>query len=257
MGADGTGLLEVSSEGGTPRPVTTDQGEATQVLGSPEFLPGGEAVLFTSHPSGARTAVENSVEILTIETGARRVLMQGGSSARYLPTGHLVFLRTGTLMAVPFDLDRLEITGASTPVIEGVREPFSGFGAFSCSRAGTCVYVAGGTVAQRTVALVDRTGASQPLSLAPQGFTQPRFSPSGGQISFWIEQLYCNIVVYDLARRTLTVVATEGDNHSPIWTDNGERITYISASPGIPGYEVLSRPTDGSGSEERARGGRI
>ena len=252
MGADGTGLFEVSSEGGTPRPITTDQGEATRVLGAPEFLPGGEAVLFTSHPSVARTAEDNAVEVLTIETGARRVLIQGGSSARYLPTGHLVFLRTGTLMAVPFDLDRLEITGTPTPVIDGVREPFSGFGAFTCSRAGTCVYVAGGTVAQRTVALVDRTGASQTLSLAPQGYNQPRFSPSGGQISFWIEQLHCDIVVYDLARGALTVVASEGDNHNPIWTHNGERITYISSSLGIPGYEVLSTPTDGSGAEERA-----
>jgi Tol biopolymer transport system component len=246
------GLLEVSTEGGAPRPLMgADQGVEVGFVGSPTYLPGGEAVLLTSAGPGVRTAAGNTVEVLTLETGARKVLLQGGSDARYLPTGHLVFLRDGTLMAVPFDLDRLELAGTPVPVIEGVRQPWSGLGAFSCSGTGACVYVAGGTPGQRTVALVDRAGTSRTLPLRPQSYGYPRFSPSGEQIAFWITQLRCDIALYDLGRDTLTIVASDGDNHSPIWTHSGERITYASRKLDSPGSEVFSTPADGSGAEER------
>ena len=184
--APGSRLLEISSAGGEARPLLMAD-PAEPFVRIAEFLPGGDALLLTS--SRGRTTDENSIEVFTIETGTREVLVQGGSFARYLPTGHLVFFGSGTLMAVPFDLDRLELRGAPVPVIEDVRQDFSGTGAFSCSRTGSCVYVAGGVLAQRTVTLVDRTGASQPLPLPPKSYSHPRFSHKGDKVSFWIEQL--------------------------------------------------------------------
>jgi eukaryotic-like serine/threonine-protein kinase len=246
-------LVQISSAGGPTRRFSSENdngGEASPRAASfPELLPGGTAVVFTS--GGEDTIDERSIEVLRIDTGERKVLIQGGYRASYLPTGHLVFLRSGTVMAVPFDLDRLELSGEPVRVIEGVRQLFNG-GAFSCSRTGTCIYVAGGLITQRTVAFIDRAGASQPLPLAPQSYTHPRFSPAGDKVVFWIEQSRCDLAVYDIARGVLTRITSDGDNHWPVWTPDGREITYASRKALPPaGYELFSRAADGSSAEER------
>ena len=52
-----------------------------------------------------------NIAVQSLATGERKVLIEGGADARYIPTGHLVYMREGTLMAVPFNLDRLAVTG--------------------------------------------------------------------------------------------------------------------------------------------------
>lgn len=100
------------------------------------------------------------------------------------------------------------------------------------------------------VMLVDRTGTSRPLPLPPQSYGTPRFSASGDKVSFWIEQMNCDVVVYDLVRNTLSRLTDNGDNHFPIWTPDGRQITYTSRKIGASSYELYSKPADGSGSEE-------
>jgi Tol biopolymer transport system component/tRNA A-37 threonylcarbamoyl transferase component Bud32 len=246
-------LFQISAAGGVPREITKPGPTGKEAYPQyPEFLPGGKAVLFTSQSSDVAIADERSIEVLTIETGERKVLVQGGSFARYLSTGHLAFMRSGTLMAAPFDLARLEVTGPPVAVLEGVRESVTGIGAFSCSRTGTCIYVTGGMAgAQRSVALVDRTGTSQPLAMPPQAYSTPRYSPQGDRLSFWVEQVNCKVVSYDISRGTLTRLTSDGDSHSPVWTPDGKRITYLSRKAATPAYEIFWKPSDGSGSEEK------
>ena len=55
-----------------------------------------------------------------LRTGRSKILVRGGSHARYVPTGHLVYGKAGTLRAVAFDLERLEVGGTPAPVLEGV-----------------------------------------------------------------------------------------------------------------------------------------
>jgi serine/threonine-protein kinase len=110
------------------------------------------------------------------------------------------------------------------------------------------VYVSGGTLSQRTVAFVDRTGVSQSPALPPKSYAHPRVSPNGDKVSFWIQQLRCDIDVYDILRGTLTRLPSEGDNHVPIWSPDGQRITYLLNKPG--GSEFFSIPASGIGSGE-------
>jgi serine/threonine protein kinase/Tol biopolymer transport system component len=246
-------LFQIPATGGVPREISKPGPSGKEAYPQyPEFLPGGKAVLFTSASSDVATADDKSIEVLTIETGERKVLIQGGSYARYLLTGHVAFMRSGTLMVTPFDLARLEVTGPPVAVLEGVREGVTGVGAFSCSHAGTCIYVTGGMAgAHRTVVMVDRTGASQPLALPPQNYSAPRYSPQGDQLSFWVEQVNCNVVSYDISRGTVTRLTSDGDSHSPVWTPDGKRITYISRKAAAHAYELFWKPADGSGSEEK------
>ena len=101
----------------------------------PQVLPGGKAILFTlvtdltaaqTAPNAARwDKAQIVVHSLTSDT--RKTLIDGGSHARYLPSGHIVYAVGGVLFAAPFDLQREEVTGSSVPVVEGVqRGAFAG-----------------------------------------------------------------------------------------------------------------------------------
>jgi serine/threonine-protein kinase len=242
------GLRAISDAGGTPKLLIDGTGAR-----HPQLVPGSDIVLFTSR--GGSTPDQQSIETFNLRTQQRKVIIQGGYAPYYLPTGHLVFQRSGTVMAAAFDSERLELTGTPVPVIEGVKQPFTGVGAFSCSRSGTCVYVAGAPYTQRTVAFVDRAGVSQTVPLPPRSYTHPRFSPDGDKLLFWIQQLRCELEIYDVARRTTIRLVSDADTHDPIWIGNGSRVAYRARKPGMttPGYELFSRLASGSGSDESMR----
>jgi len=177
--APATGLQRVSAAGGEPTVLTKpdrERGEADHLW--PEFLPGGEAVLFTIAPvSGGVTNVENAqVAVLDLETGTSKVLVRGGSHAHYVPTGHLVYAVAGTLRAVAFDLDGLEVRGTAAPVLEGVVTTLQGGADVAVAANGSLVYVAGaaGQAGQQTVVSVDRQGRASPLPGIPPGFVSRR-----------------------------------------------------------------------------------
>ena len=127
----------------------------------PSFLPGGQAVLLP--PSSARAArTTRQVAVLDLRTGARKVLLQGGSDARYVPTGHLVYSATGFLHAIPFDLSRLEVTGPSVRILPKRCPPRWGRGAFDVAADGTLVYVRGAIGrAERSSGSIDAVSSSR------------------------------------------------------------------------------------------------
>jgi serine/threonine-protein kinase len=240
------GLAEIAASGGTSRLLSPEQRGTTNAL-FPDFLPDGQTLLVSS--SSGDNAEDRSIDLMTISTGERRVLVQRGIMPRYLPTGHLVFLRGGALMAVRFDVDRREVVGTPVEVLTGVRQ--DSFGAFSCSRHGSCVYIPGTSPNQRRLTLVDRTGMPRPLSLPPNNYVNPRFAPSGDRLLFQMGGLRCDIDTYDIARGTTTRLTSENDNHWPVWAPDGQRIAYISyEQQGRPGYRVVARSSTG-GAEER------
>jgi len=107
----GSGLSRVSAAGGEPQ-VLTELAEGESSHRWPQVLPGGEAVLFTSHVA-SNNFDDATIELLYVETGERKVLHRGGSYARYVTSGHLVYVREGTLFAAPFDLDPFRNAGIS------------------------------------------------------------------------------------------------------------------------------------------------
>ena len=122
----GSQILRVSANGGEPQPVTTLATEKQERSHRwPQALPDGKTLLFTVAIGVNRSAYEDSnIDVLSLDTGDRRTLVEGAAMARYASSGHLVFARAGSLFAAPFDLDRLELTGDTVSVVGGVgREP--------------------------------------------------------------------------------------------------------------------------------------
>ncbi len=164
-----TGLQRVSAAGGEPTVLTKpdrERGEFDHLW--PEFLPGGEAVLFTI--TSEIDSIENAqIAVLDLQTGTSKVLIRGGSHAHYVPTGHLVYGVTGTLRAVAFDLGRLEVVGTPAPVLDGVVTTRPGAADVAVAANGSLVYVSGvaGGGGRQTVVSVDRQGRASPLPGLP------------------------------------------------------------------------------------------
>src|SRR5207247_2989510 len=227
--------FRVSAAGGTPKPLTIldrKKGEASHRW--PEILPGGKAVLFTNWSGGANFD-DSRIAVQSLETGERRTLLEGGTYARYVPSGHLVYAHAGGLvyahagglLAVPFDLKRLEVTGAPVSILEGVSmSSFTGAAQFTFSGDGSLAYVSGGlSVGERTVLWVDRKGAAQPIPAPPRGYISPRLSPDGQRLAVGISGSSWGVWLYDLARGTLTRLAETAAVPFPFWTPDGKRLT--------------------------------
>jgi serine/threonine protein kinase len=237
-------LLQVSDSGSEQQPLTRlGNGETSQFR--PEFLPGSKAVLFVGETNGG--AEQIAVQSLT--TGERRNLAFG-SQPRYAASGHLLYTQGTTLMAVPFDAQRLEIKGASVPVAEGIAQSDSYWSSlYNISDSGSLVYVSEASPGlQRKMVWVSRNGVEQPVSAPPRAYQYVRLSPDGRRVAVEIDD---QIWLYDLARDTLTKFTFEGNvNQSPVWSPDGKRIAFYSNKEGTA-FNLWWQLEDGSGGLER------
>jgi serine/threonine-protein kinase len=231
-------LSKVSSAGGTPQPLTAldkQTGEITQRW--PHVLPGGKAVLFTSGTTAGGLSVENAdIVVYSMASGQRQAVQRGGFYPRYLPSGHMVYMHEGTLFAVRFDLKRLEVSGQPAPILEGVvTNPGVGGAQFSFSDTGDLVYVAGRGGGQNvSIYWMDHAGKFTPLRETPGNYLNPSFSPDGRRLALEISDgKRRDIWVYEWERDTLTRLTFAGEsNTNPVWTPDGQRITYSSREKG-------------------------
>jgi serine/threonine-protein kinase len=243
-------LQQVPEAGGTPQPLTRfEKGESSHRW--PEFLPSGNALLFAAGPAtGNWTNVHVAVQ--SVGTGERRNLVNVGTQPRYAPSGHLIYAQGGNLMAAPFDPQRLTVTGAEVPVVEGVlQSPSSGAAQYSFSAAGSLVYVSGGTQAgQRRLVWVNHSGVEQPVAAPPRAYWNPRLSPDGRRVAVGIADQESQVWLYDFSGETLTRLTFEGSlNSVPTWTPDGKRIAFQSNKEGP--LNIFWQLADGSGGLER------
>jgi hypothetical protein len=242
-------LEQMPDAGGTSQALThLEKGETDQ--GWPEFLPGGKALLFVAGHGGDWSNAQ--VVVLSVKTGERRNLIQGAIMPRYASSGHLVYAQGGNLMAVPFDPQRLGVTGAAVPVIEGVlQSTSSGAAQYSFSATGSLVYASGAVqTTQGRLVWVSRDGAEQPLPAPMHGYKIPRLSLDGRRLAVTIDEQESQLWLYDFSRGTFTRLTFEGDdNYAPAWTPDGKRIGFRSNKEGP--LNIFWQLADGSGGRER------
>jgi hypothetical protein len=247
-----SGLFRVPAAGGMPKPLTVPDHKAGEYGHLwPQILPGGKAVLFTIW-AGVGGINRARIAVLSLKTGERRVLIEGASYARYVPSGQILYARAGGLLAVPFDLQRLEVTGAPVSILEGV-EMDTNLGAayFSTSEDGSLAYVPGGLRGiNAALVWVDRKGTVQPLPTPSRGYDTPRISPDGLRLAVGINDTNPGLWIYDLSRGSLTRLIEAGViSPYPSWTPDGKRLTF-KAPIGDP-FNIYWMPADGSGAPER------
>jgi serine/threonine-protein kinase len=202
----------------------------------PQLLPGGKAVLYTvtnaagtKNPQGSYA--DANIVVQTIPKGTPKVVRRGGYFGRYLRSGHLTYIRDGTLYAAPFDLTRLEMTGQPVPVLEGtVYAANNGYADISVSDNGTLVYIPGSGVIGRPAQLewVQRDGTSSPIPTS-DNWPMFRIAPDGRRIAAVIpEGARPDIYVYDESRESMSRLTNDSRDgaYYPVWTPDGRRITF-------------------------------
>jgi serine/threonine-protein kinase len=218
----------------------------------PQILPGGEAVLFTNRRKGGLE--ESQVEIYLLDGGQHYSLFKGGTYARYVPTGHIVYARKETLYAIRFDVEQLTVASSAIPVVSDVMTShlwMSLSAQFAVSQDGTLAYV---PVQARSAELrpvwVDRNGQVEPLPAAlPRHYDNVTISPDGLRAAFDIlDGEDWDIWIYDLRRDTLNPLTSDGHSFAPIWTPDGKRIVFVSDRIGK--HQLFAQNADGSGKPE-------
>ena len=230
---NGGGLSRIPSAGGPPMPVTDLQsGEITHRW--PQILPGGKAVLFTANTTSGYDAAY--IEVMSLADHRTKTLVRGGTFGRYLPSGHLVYVNRGTLFAVPFDVERLEVHGTPAPVLDQVGyNPAQGSAQFDFSQTGTLIYRSGGaSVELLTVAWLDGAGKTQPLLAKPGVYGRPGMSPDGQRLALEVtEGSGADIWVYDWRRDTMTRLTFTGGGNAPLWSPDGRYIAFDTLREGM------------------------
>jgi len=248
-----SGLWLVSEEGGASRQITTVLDSALETAHMwPQLLPDGKSLLFTViGPSGGWE--DASIEVQDMASGERRTVVEKGTYGRYVSTGHIIYAQAnGTILAVPFDLGRLEASGTASSVASGVRVAlWGGAASFAVSDGGTFAFVRGTSETPFLLNWMDRDGKVVRQLGPPLNGAYPSVSPDGSRIALEIRLPDHNdIWIVDAAsgqRDRFTFESTEDE--SPIWSPDGKRIAYSSAWTG-QARRVYVKSVDGSSEPE-------
>jgi Tol biopolymer transport system component len=201
-------------------------------------------VLFTAHTAIAGFDGAN-IEVMSFADHRRKTLVRGGTFGRYLPSGHLVYVNRGTLFAVPFDVDRLEVHGTPAPVLDQVGyNAVQGSAQLDFSQNGTLIYRDGGAGGGLlTVAWLDGAGKEQPLLAKPGAYSNPSLSPDGERLAMDVSDgSGTDMWVYDWRRDTMTRLTFTGKENRPVWSPDGRYTVFNAVGEGL---SVIR--SDGSG----------
>jgi Tol biopolymer transport system component len=235
FGRDDGRIWEVPPEG-VPKAVTSvGDAEAAHVL--PWVLPGERVLLYT-----VRKRVwswgDDEIVAHTLATGKRTVVLRDAADARYVSTGHLVFLRRGVLFAAPFDAERSEVRGTPVAVLDAVAQALTagyegdttGAGQFAVAVTGTLAWLPGPVAPypDRALVTVDRRGQVSPLPAPVRSYGPDlRLSPDGRRLAVTIKTLAeRGLWLYDLGRGILTPLAGSGEANFPVWAPDGQRLVF-------------------------------
>ena len=240
------GLWQVSAAGGTPKRLNSlAKGESSNRW--PQFLPTAKAVLFAANTSVSW--ITPQLALYRLDTGERRNLISG-TRPYYSSTGHLLYVQGGTLMAVPFDLQRMEVSSTPVPAAEDILQSLgSGMAQYSISENGSLAYLPGGIQGgQSTLVWVDRKGAEQPLPAPPHSYRSPRVSPDGKRVAVVLDESGGYVWIYDTGRDTLTRLTFEASgSNSLAWMRDAKKLAYGGGAP----MNLFWQAADGSGKAER------
>jgi serine/threonine-protein kinase len=232
---EGTTLSWISAVGGISQILAKDDPEYNW----PEVLPDGKTALVSD--------LYRNIRVISLNTGEEKVLSIRGACPKYVSTGHIIYTSGGILMAVPFDIDNLEVNDIPEPILNNVRiESKFDASQYSISNNGTMIYISGGYEGNGKLVWLDRTGNIEELHFPIKTYGDFQLSPEGQRLAIEIFQNgKWNVWIYDLADPSHSFKLTlEGSNVWPRWSPDGKYVAFSSDRHGQ--YNVFIKTVDGS-----------
>src|SRR5215510_6206486 len=249
FGGQEGGLSRVSAQGGTPTPATKIDAKE-EAHRWPYFLPDGKHFVFLGD---AATAVDHHIRVGSLDSQDTQILFGAISRIVYAPSGYLLYVNQGALVARPFDASSLKVTADATTIVEHVAEigPNHEFD-FSVSEEGVLAYHSGNPTSQLT--WFDREGKKLNAVGEPTNISTVRLSPDGRRAA--IEQLdpdgrLADVWVLDLERNSISRLTFDlGGDGSPVWSPDGSRIVFASNRLGNGQINLYLKPASGAGEDQ-------
>ncbi|MBA3405737.1 MAG: serine/threonine-protein kinase, partial [Gemmatimonadaceae bacterium] len=242
------GLRSVNASGGSDQRITVVAHAHASLLVEhkrPVMLPGGKALVF------ALVQAALPGELAAVRLDEKKIIKLGvrGDNPRYLDNGHLVFARRdGTVAAVPFDPDRLKVTGPEVTVLDGVFMAGNAAAAYAVSRNGSLLY--GSRRVGAGLLEVDRSGKATSLLPPSQAYRLPRISPDGRRIALAtlerrVDGTFSDVWIYDRTSKTVTPLTSDQKSSAPEWTPDGRMVAWVRWDS-IGSSSVWWQPWNGS-----------
>lgn len=250
-----TGLSAVSGSGGIINAVSNlDSAKNERTHRWPQYISKYNIAIYTVGTFDSPDYYEDSdIEALNLKTGEKRTILKGASTARYLKSGYLVYTNSGILYAVKFDIENLKVTGQPVPVIQDISgDVTSGAMNYDISDNGTLVYFPGlSEQGNRQIVQLNSKGEDTDLKAPLNTYIEPRISPDGKKIAIVIPNgKDYDIWVYNIPRKSLSRLTFGGNNRTPTWSPNGDKIAYWKyLDNGKSG--IFMRRADGSDEPEQ------
>ena len=241
------GLVIVPDAGGEPEILTTPmEPERRHYL--PEVMADSPWALFTY-----QTEEDHFIAAVSLESGERKVVLEGATTPQYLDSGHLLAFRPALndVVVVPFDKASASLRGEPRTIISQVGGITRGSGQYAVSENGTLIYnspsASGAQFFVGEVVLVNRAGDIEEIDENPTSWSQPRFSADGKRLLLRrIRTPNCELWTRDLERGTTTRITFEHDTHDPLWDAKGDQVLYAGDQGAR--RSIFRAPADGSGS---------
>ena len=216
---------------------------------SPSFLPDGQHYLLLVRGG---TDLQFQLWLGQLGSNERRMLAKDVTNAHFAPprsggSAHVLYVREGRLMAHPFEMTRMMLTGSAVVIAENVAVSGSGgLSDFSVSPSGVLAYRRGES-ADHELGSYDRAGkllgsiGNRPGS--PRN--NLRVSPGGKWVAFTRQnQTSQDVWIADLATGVESRFTLDG-GRSPVWSPDGSQVGFLR-------QDTVYRKPFGSGGSEVA-----
>ncbi|HEV8610304.1 MAG TPA: protein kinase [Thermoanaerobaculia bacterium] len=248
----GTGLSRVAASGGSPAPLTvlTDRKKHTTHRW-PYFLPDGKHVLYLAANHASPRSEDNGIYVASLDGGAPRRLMSSYGSAQYA-SGWLLSVRERSLMAIPFDAKRIEISGQPVRVADDANFDSGVWrGTFAASENGVLGYQIAREGGGGRLTWLDFSGRHLAPVAEKSPAYSPEMSPDGRRASVVMGDPNNDVWVYELDRGVQTRLTTDAEAQiAPVWSPDGSQIVFVQGLGGGSDFVLVTIAADGAGRQK-------
>jgi eukaryotic-like serine/threonine-protein kinase len=240
-------LYRVSASGGQPASVTNIDPTQHDSHRWPFFLPDGKHFLYYAAGHDDISHSHDGLYIGSVDGGAGKFLLHTHANGAYA-SGHLLFMNDHVLMAQPFDLGRLELSGDPAVVQDGVEEHRTWWmSVFSASQNGTLIF-APAIQPDNQLLWVDANGKKLATVGEPGRYVSVHLSPDGGQVAVERDRPHHDIWLHDVRRNFANQFTPGATAGLPVWSNDGSKIAFSYEKPG--GLDLHVKSVTGAQDEE-------